>query len=186
MTRKLTVGPAALVLAGFMAFPVFAAENSNAGVQWDPKASEELAHALHQLHEVWNTGNIRGLKDAMIGDDALVTFELDAKTHKPIRLASKRDLDSFVESVATDLEEDGTVQELATPVVNCRATATFGVCTEECTVRTKKKDGVETLHRLWSTNLAVKQNGEWKWIQWHMSKAGPTETYKGGKLVTAN
>ena len=45
-------------------------------VVWDDKASKELAAALHHTHEVANSGDIKALKRLMIGDEALVTFEL--------------------------------------------------------------------------------------------------------------
>lgn len=188
MVRKLMVVCALSALAGLAAFPPSAAATerpASGAVQWDNQASADLAVALHHLHDIWNKGDIRSLKKAIIGDAALVTFELDAKTHKPIRLKSKADLDGFVESVASDLEDDGSVQELEHPVVNCRATPTMGICTEECVVHTRKPDGVRTVHRLWSTAIAVKQDGDWKWIQWHMSKASPTEVYKEGQPVAS-
>src|ERR1043165_2128407 len=45
--------------------------------QWDEKSSKELMMALHHNHDVANTGDFKALKDSYIGDNALVTFELD-------------------------------------------------------------------------------------------------------------
>jgi hypothetical protein len=185
MARKLWTGIGALTVAAF-AYVASASPAKSSGVQWDKQASDELAVALHQLHEVWNTGDIKSLKNAIVGDDALVTFELDPATHRPIRLASKKDLDAFVDNVASDLDTSKAVQELDHPVVNCRGTGNFGICTEECTVRTKLPGNEERVYRLWSTATAVKQDGTWKWIQWHMSLAAPTQVFKDGKLVTAS
>ena len=71
------------------------------------------------------------------------------------------------------------------PKMNCKATATFGVCTEECTVRLKKADGTEQIDHFFGTGTAVKQNGEWKWVHWHMSVGGQREIVKNGKAETA-
>jgi hypothetical protein len=59
--------------------------------------------------------------------------------------------------------------------MNCRATATFGVCTEECTVRLKKADGTEHVDHFFGSGTAVKMGGEWKWVQWHMSVGAPRD-----------
>ena len=70
-------------------------------------------------------------------------------------------------------------------MLNCRATKNIGICTEECSVTVKLPGGVEERHRLWSTATAVKYEDGWKWIQWHMSTAGPTKIYKNGELVAS-
>jgi hypothetical protein len=59
--------------------------------------------------------------------------------------------------------------------MQCRATGTFGVCTEECTVRLKKADGTEQVDHYFGSGTAVKLGGEWKWVQWHMSVGAPRD-----------
>jgi hypothetical protein len=151
---------------------------------WNERASSELTAALHQMHEAWGSGDIAGLKQLVIGDDALVTFELDPVTHKPIRLGSKQELDGFVDAIVKDQKDMKSVYRLEHPVVNCKASDAMGICTEECTVHVTTPDGVEQVHRLWSTATAVKQDGTWKWVQWHMSLAAPRQTFKNGKPVS--
>ncbi|HSR53292.1 MAG TPA: hypothetical protein VLV83_20905 [Acidobacteriota bacterium] len=152
-------------------------------VDWDPEATQELQKALHEMHHIWNTGDITGLKKQIIGDDVLVTFELDPVTHKPIRLGSKKDLWSFVDDIVDDIEQESAISFLGKPVLNCRATDSFGVCTEECSVKVSMPSGVEEHHHLWSTATAVKLADGWKFIQWHMSIGSPAEVYKDGELV---
>src|SRR5262245_25953234 len=89
----------ALATAGFV--PLRAAPAG--GDIWNARASAELTTALHKMHEVWDTGDIRVLKQVVLGDDTLVTFELDPKTHTPIRLASKNDLFFFKQETAYDV-----------------------------------------------------------------------------------
>lgn len=155
-------------------------------VQWDAKASEELATALHHMHEVWNTGDIKSLKNLIVGDDVLVTFELEPETHKPIRLTSKNELNGFVDAIVNDLDSQSAVSLLGNPKVHCRATKTLGVCTEECSIAVKKPGGIEERHSLWSTATAVRYDDGWKWIQWHMSVAAPVEIYRNGEKVASN
>jgi hypothetical protein len=175
------------IIAVALATAVFVslrAASDNAGI-WNARASAELTTALHKMHEVWDTGDITVLKKYVVGDDTLVTFELDPSTHTPIRLASKQDLDGFIDAVTKDAATSKAVYRLETPVVNCKANDVMGVCTEECTVHQTTPDGVEQVHHLWSTATAVKRNGTWQWVQWHMSTAAPSQTFRNGTLVSS-
>jgi hypothetical protein len=144
-------------------------------VQWDDQASKELAAALHYTHEVANAGNTAALKKSYIGDDDLVTFELDPDNATPITLRSKQEIDAHFDRVTAGLRQQGTLK-LDGPKMNCRASATFGVCTEECTVRLKKPDGTEQVDHFFGSGTAVKISGEWKWVQWHMSVGAPRDS----------
>jgi hypothetical protein len=152
-------------------------------VQWDERAAEEVKTALHRMHDVWNAGDIKSLKKLLVGDDVLVTFELDAATHRPIRITSRKELYDFVDSIVADADAHSGVFMLGHPMVKCRATKDLGICTEECTITVKMPGDVEEKYQLWSTAVAVRYHDGWKWIQWHMSTAGPVEVYKSGKLV---
>jgi len=152
-------------------------------VPWDAHAAEEVKAALHEMHHVWNTGDIQSLKKMLVGDDVLVTFELNPTTHEPILLTTREELWGFVNGIVDDVETNTGVFVLAHPKLNCRATKNLGICTEECSVTMKMPNGVEERYKLWSTATAVKYEDSWKWIQWHMSTAGPVEVYKDGKLV---
>lgn len=161
-----------------------ARSNSPATMVWDDKASQELAAALHYTHEVANSGDIKALKKLMIGDDALVTFELASDQRTPVPLRGKNEIDKHLDAVNQGVSAAGTLS-LDMPKMNCRATATFGVCTEECTVRLKKPDGTEQIDHFFGTGTAVKLDGEWKWVHWHMSVGGQREIVKDGKAATA-
>ncbi|HEV7682516.1 MAG TPA: nuclear transport factor 2 family protein [Pyrinomonadaceae bacterium] len=151
-------------------------------VQWDETASKELMAALHHTHEVANAGDIKALKESYIGDDALVTFELDPKL-TPISLRSKKEIDAHIDSVNQDMSQEGTLL-LDGPKMNCKATATFGACTEECTIRLKKADGTEQVDHFFGSGTAVKIAGEWKWVQYHMSVGGPREIVKSSTTTS--
>jgi len=147
---------------------------ANLAAQWDEKASKELTMALHHTHEVANAGNIKALKQAYIGDNALVTFELDPDNATPVTLRSKKEIDAHLDRVSAGLSQQGELK-LDGPKMNCRATATFGVCTEECTIRLKMPDGTEQVDHFFGSGTAVKIGGEWKWVQWHMSVGAPRD-----------
>jgi hypothetical protein len=153
-------------------------------VQWDEQASKELMAALHHTHEVANAGDIEALKQSYIGDSALVTFELDPDNATPITLRSKKEIDAHLDRVSAGINAEGTLN-LDGPKMNCRATATFGVCTEECTVRLKKADGTEHVDHFFGSGTAVKIGGEWKWVQWHMSVGAPREFVKNGQAAAS-
>lgn len=142
--------------------------------QWNDKASQELMMALHHHHELANAGDIKTLKQSYIGDNALVTFELDPDNATPVALRSKKEIDAHIDRVSAGINSEGTLF-LDGPKMNCRANATFGVCTEECTVRLKKPDGSEHVDHFFGSGTAVKVGGEWKWVQWHMSVGAPRE-----------
>ena len=142
---------------------------------WDDQASKELMAALHHTHEVANAGDIKAVKESYLGDSALVTFELNPD-NTPVALRSKKEIDAHLDRVSTGINAEGTLN-LDGPKMNCRATATFGVCTEECTVRLKKADGTEQVDHFFGSGTAVKIGGEWKWVQWHMSVGAPRESH---------
>lgn len=168
MVKRLSILAIVLLLTATVA----ATASTPSPVQWDEKASAELTAALHHMHEVWNTGDIAALKELMVGDDVLVSFELDPSTHAPIRLTSKEAIDAFVDKVVLEIDEQEATTKLEMPRLNCRATGNFGVCTEECTVHFVDADGKRyRTDKLWSTAVAVKYEDGWRWIQWHMSQA---------------
>lgn len=150
--------------------------------QWDDKASQELHALLHRTHELSNAGDLKTLKQSYLGDDALVTFELDPDNATPVSLRSKKEIDAHLDRVSAGMNQQGTlVLDLQKLKMNCRATATFGVCTEECTIRLKKPDGTEQIDHFFGTGTAVKTGGEWKWVQWHMSVGGSRESVTNSK-----
>ena len=64
-----------------------------------------MAAALHHTHEVANAGDIKALKQSYIGDDALVTFELDPDNAMPVTLRSKKEIDAHLDRVSAGLSQ---------------------------------------------------------------------------------
>lgn len=181
MTTKLvrifggiSIAPAFLAAATLLWIASASGGTPKDTAQWDDQASQELMLALHHSHDVANAGDIEALKRAYIGDDALVTFELDPDNATPVALRSKKEIDAHLGGVSVGINAQG-ILNLDGPKMSCRATPTFGVCTEECTVRLKKADGTEQVDHFFGSGTAVKIGGEWKWVQWHMSVGAPRE-----------
>jgi len=191
MTTKLvriggiSIAPAFLAAATLLWIASASGGTPTDTVLWDDEASKELMAALHHTHEVANAGDMEALKKSYIGDDVLVTFELNPDNATPVALRSKKEIDAHLGGVSAVINTQGTLF-LDGPKMNCRATATFGVCTEECTVRLKKPDGTETVDHFFGSSAAVKIGGEWKFVQWHMSVGSPREMVTNGKVEAAS
>ncbi len=172
----LIAGALFLFLAGAISLSTSASIGGAApksAVQWEDKASKEVAAALHHMHEVANSGDMKTLSNLLVGDDVLVTFELASDNRTPVPLRSKKEIDQFMAGLVKQTGDENVTVTLDMPVMKCRATSSFGVCTEECTVRVKPGKGAERVDKLFGTAVAVKYGDEWKWIQWHMSVGGP-------------
>lgn len=176
-TKRVGIGISVVSLAAVAAVGLLtAASNSTGNVQWDAKASADVAHALHYMHEVWNAGDMEAVKKVIVGDDVLVTFELGADNKTPVPLRSRNELIQFLGNVAKETGKQDEAYVMEMPKMNCRATANFGVCTEECTVHLKKSGSDTRVDKLFGTAVAVKYPDGWKWIQWHMSVAPGAST----------
>lgn len=153
------------------------ARPSNSG-PWNDKAGRELEQELLHLHQYWNTMNVPALQRSIVGDDKLVTFDLDPDTYAPIRLASRAELAGFTDRMFQQYKNTHTKTVAEHPSIACRATSNVGICTEECKVELFLADGTKQVQHLLGTAVAVREETGWKWIQWHMSPAGPIETIK--------
>src|SRR5690242_1764536 len=98
--RGISIAPALLAAATLLCITNAKGGTSQDTAQWDEKASQELMMALHHSHEVANAGDIEALKKAYIGDDALVTFELNPDNATPIALRSKKEIDAHLNGVS--------------------------------------------------------------------------------------
>jgi hypothetical protein len=140
---------------------------------WDAKSSADLAQALHDMHEMWNRGDMKAVENVIAGDDLLVTFELGGDDKTPVALRSRNDILSFMKKVDDDTGTQGEKYEMEMPKMSCRATDSFGVCTEECKVHLTRDSKTVRIDNLFGTAVAAKYPDGWKWIQWHMS-VGPS------------
>jgi hypothetical protein len=144
-------------------------------VEWSSQASAEVAHALHEMHEMWNRGDMEAVRKVIAGDDVLVTFDLESDNKSAVALRSRDEILAFMARVETDTGQAGTSYEMEMPKMNCRATGAIGICTEECRVHLKRSGETVRIDKLFGTSVAVKYPDGWKFIQWHMSVAREPE-----------
>jgi hypothetical protein len=154
-------------------------------VPWSAKDAEDLAATLHQMHEQANKGEMEAVKKRLIGDDVLVTFELAADNKTAVALRGKKAIDEFLDNIVKTAAEQNGAFYLEMPRMSARATSTWGVVTEECTVRYRTPGGSERVDKLFGTNIGVKTPEGWKFIQWHMSVASPPTSGKVEAGATA-
>ncbi|BDC50506.1 hypothetical protein F183_A28220 [Bryobacterales bacterium F-183] len=173
--KRTAVLTAALAVAGATTFLVAGSKSTSQpkDVKWDEKESAEVARSLHEMHENWNKGDMEAVRKVIAGDDVLVTFELGPDNKTPVPLRSRDEILAFMSKVELDTANVGTSFEMEMPKMNCRATSSFGICTEECTVHLKKNGSTTRIDKLFGTSIAVKYADGWKWIQWHMSVGLP-------------
>ena len=183
MRAGLLLAALVLLTAGTLAWSAKPTSSSTAGgaVEWNAGTAKDLATAFHHLHMAWNEGDYTTVKKLIVGDDALVTFDIGDDA-KPVALRSKKDIDAFFDGLVKNAASERGTYVLDMPQMNCRATQNFGVCTEECTVH-YKVGKTERIDHFFGTGVAVKQADGWKWIQYHISIAGPSKTYQDGKPV---
>jgi len=149
-------------------------KSAEGSVKWDAAAGKQLEHELMKLHESLNSMDIESIRQKVIGDDVLVTFDVDPDTLKPVKLTSQEAILQYTERFFKSLKKSGIVSKAEHPMIACRAVNGFGACTEECKIKLYLPDGSMQEQQLRASVLAVKQKDGWKWIQWHMSEAGPS------------
>jgi hypothetical protein len=159
---------------------------AQSAVRWDEAASKSLESEYHKLHNSWNALDVKSLKNMLVGDDVLATFDLDPDTSEPVKLTSKLDMDKFTDKIFEGFKSSNIKVLAQHPMIKCRATSDFGACTEECRVQLFLPNGQKQVQLLRASAIAVKYTDGWKFIQWHMSKAGPLQTFdKDGNLLAS-
>src|SRR5262245_61776892 len=95
--RKLLSLP--LLVAAVAVTAASPAGTSQQTVVWDAAAAKDLQKALMDLHEAWNTLDMKAMDRMIAGDDQLLTFDLDPDTAQPIVLHTKSDLMKFTQTI---------------------------------------------------------------------------------------
>jgi hypothetical protein len=148
--------------------------NRGGAIEWDTAAAKDLEHELMGLHESLNSMDLAAIKRKVIGDDVLVTFDVDPDTLKPVKLSSQDEILRYTQRFFDSIKKAGITSKAEHPMIACRVASGFGACTEECKVKLYMPNGTMELQQLRATVLAVRHSDGWKWIQWHMSEAGPS------------
>jgi len=157
-----TLGTGSLTTAG-------TAGSSAPTVVWDPAAAKDLQRALMDLHEAWNTLDMKAMDRMIAGDDQLVTFDLDPNTSQPVVLHTKADLMKFTQTIFEGFQKQGVKSIAEHPMISCKVSGNLGFCTEQCKIKLVSGDGTTEIARLRGTAIAEHTRDGWKWLEWHMS-----------------
>jgi|SwirhisoilCB2_FD_contig_121_38137_length_2136_multi_6_in_0_out_0_1 ketosteroid isomerase-like protein len=173
--RKLLSLPSLAIVVALFACAILgkwsltAAGTSAPPVVWNAAAGKDLEKALMNLHEAWNTLDMKAMDRMIAGDDQLVTFDLDPNTSQPIVLHSKADLMKFTQTIFDGFKQQGVKSIAEHPMINCKVSGNLGFCTEQCKIKLISRDGSTDIARLRGTAIAERTSDGWKWLEWHMS-----------------
>jgi quercetin dioxygenase-like cupin family protein len=142
-------------------------------VQWDSAATSELAALVQRLNDAWGKGDLETVRTLLAEDGFLRSFDLDM-AGKPISFSSKAEVLAFAEQVFAEMKKAGATIQFTTKRLDCRATATYGVCSGELEASAQMGGKTETMaFRL--TAAGQKNEGGWAATHWHGSMATAPE-----------
>lgn len=137
--------------------------------QWDDAAAQELRAAMEASNQAWARGDIEAISATVAEDGFLPSYDLDMMG-RPISFRSRAELLDFAKGMVAQLNQQSMTMEMQTKAIECRATAAFGVCTNEFDTIINAGGKTET----WSfrgTGTGRKGPSGWQWTHWHASLA---------------
>jgi ketosteroid isomerase-like protein len=143
---------------------------------WNPAAAQEAERAMHKLHEGWDKMDMVAVEKAIADDGFLATFEY-TDTNEAVTLRNKADLVAWLRKGFDGLKaRNATTVAIPQTKMDCRATNTMAVCTEECDIIYKRADGMLEVSPHRGTSVMRKGPQGWQFTHWHVSEAGPRRT----------
>jgi ketosteroid isomerase-like protein len=150
--------------------------NSNVTNVWNPAAAQEAEMAMHKLHGAWDKMDMAAVEKAIADDGFLATFEY-TDTNEAITLRNKAELVAWLRKGFDDLKaRNATTVAIPQSKMDCRATDTLAVCTEECDIIYKRADGMLEVSPHRGTSVMRKGPQGWQFTHWHVSEAGARKT----------
>jgi ketosteroid isomerase-like protein len=143
-------------------------EADDAVMRRDVRAENAIIESMHRLHIAFDNRDIVTISDYIADDDFLFVYELDP-SGRPVKLNSKAELLAWLHNMFKEFGQQNARTEAREPVMTARATATFGMVTEECKLKILMPDGTIQLEALRATAVARKGHDGWKFTHWHMS-----------------
>lgn len=136
---------------------------------WDDASARELLTLQGELNGAWANGDLELIKNSLADDAFVTSFHLDARA-QPAALKSKDELLAFAGQVFADIKQRGGMVTIVPRGTECRATGTFGVCTNEFDLKMNFGEKTEMLS-FRATSVSRKRPDGWKIIHWHSSLA---------------
>jgi ketosteroid isomerase-like protein len=139
---------------------------------WRASAAQDAEKAMHKLHAAWDKMDIAAVEGAIADDGFLATFEY-TDNNEAVTLRSKGDLVAWLKKGFDDLKaRKATTTAIPQTKMECRATETLAVCTEECDIIYTRADGMLEVSPHRGTSVMRKGPDGWKFTHWHVSEAG--------------
>jgi ketosteroid isomerase-like protein len=149
--------------------------NTNVNV-WNPEAAKEAELAMHKLHAAWDSMDMAAVEKAIADDGFLATFEY-TDGNEAVTLRNKADLVAWLRKGFDELKaRNATTVAIPQRKMDCRATDTIAVCTEECDIIFKRSDGMLEVSPHRGTSVMRKGPDGWQFTHWHVSEAGARKT----------
>lgn len=163
--------PATVLVAVLTAACTQSQSTSNSAAttaQWDSTATNEVRASVQKDFDALSAMDVNTVTSDIAQEPFLPAFDLDLE-NKPVRMATSTDAVNYVTGIIGDVKKMNATLKLATKGIDCRATATFGVCTSEYDFSAVMADGKTMTQPSRITIALAKQAGGWKWIHWHSS-----------------
>jgi len=137
---------------------------------WDDAAAGELRTQADATFKAWEMGDMAAVRRMMASDGALDIYDFDDKGN-PAKYATAEAMIGAAERMMAEAKKMGAPPKLELRAADCRATATFGVCTQEFDAHMFMPDGTTQTWSFRGTGTARKGSDGWKWTHWHASFA---------------
>jgi len=136
-------------------------------VQWDSTAANEARASVQKAFDGLAAMDVNAVT-SVVADPFLPTFDVDLE-NKPVRMATRDEAVNYVTGIIGEVKKMNATMKLTAKGIECRSTATFGVCTIEYDFAATMPDG-KTMSQPSRMTVALAKGADgWKWIHWHSS-----------------
>lgn len=184
MRTQHTVLAAILVISGCASTcPPAATATTPATVQWDEGVNAELVATMQRMNDAWSKGDLEGVRGLLADESFVRSFDLDM-ANKPIVFHSKAEVLAFAEQAFAEIKKMGATMQFTIKDIDCRATATFGVCAGQMDATATMGGKTEAMSFRMTAGLQKNANG-WAVAHWHASSANAPEAPVAAAPATA-
>ena len=149
--------------------PPAATATTPATVQWDEGVNAELVATMQRMNDAWSKGDLEGVRGLLADESFVRSFDLDM-TNRPIVFHSKAEVLAFAEQAFAEIKKMGATMQFTIKDIDCRATATFGVCAGQMDAAATMAGKTEAMSFRLTAGLQKNANG-WAVTHWHASSA---------------
>lgn len=167
--RHMVLGAVLAVSGCASTCPPAATATTPAAVQWDEGANAELVATVERMNDAWSKGDVEAVRALLAEESFVRSFDLDMM-NQPIAFQSKAEVMAFAEQVFAEMKKAGATIQFTTKGIDCRGTATFGVCAGQMDATAQMGGKTEQMSFRLTAALQKDANG-WVVTHWHGSSA---------------